>query len=126
MSRRHEAALIDFLWRNGAEDIRVENGSKHRIIRFTWNGEAMIHVGHFGPRDHRNATKLALADLRRMMGLRTRGAPRHERRRHRRGSAEPGQAAPPKFLPVPPPRRRRSTRYFDQLALALQDAGIAA
>lgn len=75
-------ALVAELNRIGATGHRVENGSKHKRLVFTWNGREFFYPFPYGSRN-KSAGREAVKDLRHLLGVRPpSGKGCHRQRRH--------------------------------------------
>lgn len=82
----HERAMRDYLTRIGAGQVRVIPGGKHNLLVFTFRGQERSHIISKSPGDSVYGPKKAVADLKRMLGLRHKGKREGERRRAARRS----------------------------------------
>lgn len=96
-------ALTDELRRVGGEVLRIENGSKHRKLVFSWGGREYVYPFP-GRSRNKSAGREAVKDLRHLLGIRP-PAGKGRKRRHRDQDISPQRppAAPPVLTVMPDP-----------------------
>lgn len=96
----HHRAMLSYLRSIGARNIRVEPGGKHNRLVFEYRGVEHFHIIAGSPGDSVYSAKRAVADLKRMLGLRAqRCIGKHRRRRARMRQAPPAECPALTALP---------------------------